>query len=530
MNREKILKTKEVLIAHIFPSISDVIFISIFIYLSLIDGSGLLVDCDTGYHIRAGEVISKNISVPKHDIFSFIEPPIPWTAHEWLSEVIMAKINGLFGLTGIVLFFGIIIALIYSLLFKFIRKEGTNILLSIIICIMVIASSKIHWLARPHIFSLLIITIWHHLLDLFQYRNKNYIFILPLIMLVWVNLHGGFILGLIMIIVYIAGNLLTLFLSHSGERNGLRKKIGILCFIFIGCFITACLNPYGVNILIFPFKLMKNTFIMDHVNEFISPDFHRPMPFKYIMFLIIALPAIVSIQWDFIEILLILLFTNMALFSARFIPLFCIVVSPVLSRRIREPFHNGIRSFIETLKVRSEKIEKIDMLSRGHIWAIITVSLIILFAIEGRIEFQFDRNMKPVDAVEFLKKEQIKGNMFNNDEFGDYIIYAAWPQYRVFFDGRSDMYGSERMKEYFKVARVEPGWDEVLNKYNINFIVFNANSSLSLFLMERDDWKLIYADKIANIFVKNTPDNRYLIEKYPDVKLVFNKQDKDVSK
>ena len=66
-----------------------------------------------------------------------------------------------------------------------------------------------------------------------------------------------------------------------------------------------------------------------------------------------------------------------------------------------------------------------------------------------------------------------------------------------------------------------PGWNEVLKKYDISWIIYNANSALSLFLMQRDDWKLIYADEVANIFVKNVKENQYLIEKYPDVKLVI---------
>ena len=158
-------------------------------------------------------------------------------------------------------------------------------------------------------------------------------------------------------------------------------------------------------------------------------------------------------------------------------------------------------------------------------WPVAAVILVIVLATGGKIDFEFDPKSKPVAAVEFLKKENIQGNMFDNDEFGDYIIYAAWPQYRVFFDGRSDMYGVDIMKEYRKVLSIKPGWDEVLKKYNINWIIYNANKPLTSFLMERDDWKLIYADKVANIFVKNIPEYQYLIERYPDVKLVISDPD-----
>ena len=93
------------------PTIADMLFISIFMYLLFIGYQGLLADGDTGYHIRAGEVIIDTLSIPRHDIFSFHTPTIPWTAHEWLSEVVMASLHRLFGLSGVLVFFAFIISL-----------------------------------------------------------------------------------------------------------------------------------------------------------------------------------------------------------------------------------------------------------------------------------------------------------------------------------------------------------------------------------------------------------------------------------
>jgi len=146
--------------------------------------------------------------------------------------------------------------------------------------------------------------------------------------------------------------------------------------------------------------------------------------------------------------------------------------------------------------------------------------LVAVLALQGKIEHNFDENAKPVAAVEFLKKETLYGNMFDNDEFGDYIIYAAWPQYKVFFDGRSDMYGTDIAKEYLRVVRFKHGWEKIIEKYNITWIIYNANSVFSRFLLQNDDWKLIYADKVANIFLKNIPENQRLIEKYSNVEPV----------
>jgi hypothetical protein len=104
--------------------------------------------------------------------------------------------------------------------------------------------------------------------------------------------------------------------------------------------------------------------------------------------------------------------------------------------------------------------------------------------------------------------------MFNNDEFGDYIIYAGWPKYKVFIDGRTDMYGASRVKEYIKVTQAQPGWENILRKYQVKWIFHDPGSPLSKILLERSDWKLIYSDKVANIFLQVLPENEFLINKF----------------
>src|SRR5512137_37026 len=114
--------------SYFTPSIADILFLSVFLYLSFYAGRGLLNDADTGWHIRTGEYILDTLSIPRHDIFSFITPPIPWTAHEWLAEVIMAAIHRVSGLTGIALLYSFIISLVYYLTFRLLRNQNGNIL------------------------------------------------------------------------------------------------------------------------------------------------------------------------------------------------------------------------------------------------------------------------------------------------------------------------------------------------------------------------------------------------------------------
>jgi hypothetical protein len=510
------------------PSVSDVIFILIVAIVLSIKGN-LLGDADTGYHIRAGEYILQNFKVPYHDIFSFTTPPIPWTAHEWLSEVIFALVHKISGLSGLVVLMTVVIASVYSLLLKFLRSSGISIVIAAFIVALAAGVSTIHWLARPHIFSLLLTLIWYIVLDTYQNKEKNYLYLLPPIMLLWVNLHGGFVAGFMLLSVFITGNLLKIIFVREVRHQGF-ARIKILLLISSLCLLASLINPYGYEILLFPFKLTSNKFIMDNVNEWLSPNFHTDLRYEYMLLLMIFVFGVSVLRLNSIETLLVLLFTHMSLFSARYIPLYGVILSPIIARRIDQLIIDlRDRRLIQRFLSVSLRTAVTDSQTKGYLWSFLAVLALIIMLLMGKMEYKFDEKKLPVDAVQFLKKEKISGNMFNNDEFGDYIIYAAWPEYKVFFDGRSDMYGVKRMKEYIKVARIEQGWDEVLKKYNINWIIYNANSPLSQFLLERSDWKLIYADKVADIFVKNTPENKSLINKYPNVKpvKVEEKDDKE---
>jgi hypothetical protein len=519
------MNTSKKKVSLVIPSIADILFISILFYLSFVGTKGLLGDGDTGYHIRAGEFIIDTLSVPKHDMFSFLTPPLPWTAHEWLSEVIMAVLYRTFGLNGVYIFFAVLISSIYYLFFQIIKTYKGNILIAVVVVLLVISSSRIHWLARPHIFSLVFTVIWYYLLDSYQYNNKNYLYLFPPIMLIWVNLHGGYITAYIITGIYLAGNAVKFFISKDAEREEYKKKTRLLGLTVIACLLVTLINPYGYHILLFPFKLTSNKMIMDNVKEFLSPNFHKMMFFTYLLFLMITIIAVSRKRLNFIETILILLFTYMALYSVRYIPLFAIIVAPILVRQADHLINNLDGKFKKFLKKRAERIASVDSSAKGYQWPLTAVLFVIVIAAVGNIEYRFDEETKPVAAVEFLKKEHLRGNMFNNDEFGDYLIYAAWPEYKVFFDGRSDMYGEEMIKEYFKIVKIKPEFDDVLNKYDIKWIFFNARSTLSRYLLMRDDWKLIYADKVANIFLKDIPENRVLIEKYRNIKPVAEKSE-----
>lgn len=499
---------------RLLPSFGSLFFVLIFTILLIKSGSLLLADGDTGYHIQTGRFILQHRTIPDHDIFSYLTPAPQWIAHEWLSEVIMALIYQSAGLTGLVIFFALFLALTHVFLYQSLRSGCNDLLLVILVTATAIATSSTHWFARPHVFSLALTLAWYHLLNEYQYRNRKTLRYLPALMVFWANLHGGFVMGLLLLGVYAMGNLLGSTAgspSLAGERLHKAKVLWILAILCAG---AACLNPRGYEVLLFPFKLTANDFLMDRVAEFLSPNFHKPLPFKYMLLMVIAAAAFSRARFDIIEVGVVLLLTHMSLYSVRYVSLFAVLVSRPLLRASSDLINQLPSRFVNLYRRRGQNLAALEPATNHYLWPASALIVTVTLATIGVIHFEFSRTRFPITAVEFLKREPVTGNIFNHDEFGDYMIFAAWPQYRVFIDGRSDMYGADRVSEYLKVADGQPDWETVIRKYNISVVFFDPRAPISAILRARNDWSIIYSDSVASIFVRNDSQHQPLIGGY----------------
>ncbi|MFO8066894.1 MAG: hypothetical protein R6U11_04855, partial [Bacteroidales bacterium] len=332
------------------PALRDIYFI--IVLLSIYCYGSLLSDCDTGYHVRAGDYILENLSIPKTDLFSYLTPPPRWTAHEWLSEVIMSSFHQLWGLNGVVILFSIIIAFTYYFLLRSLRSLNGNLLLLMGLGILIALTSTIHWLARPHIFTLFFLVIWYHLLDQYQYKkiNHNLLIFLPIIMVLWVNLHGGFIIGFFLLAIYFLGNLYEWLTDKIPEHRQITaKRCKFLFLVGTACSLAALANPYGYHIFLFPFQLVGNEVLMSFAEEFHPANLQEAHPYKYLLFLTFFTLLASRYRLNIIELLLILLFTYMSLYSVRNIPLFAIIVAPIILKRLDALFqqsHNPIIKYL----------------------------------------------------------------------------------------------------------------------------------------------------------------------------------------
>ncbi|QWV92496.1 hypothetical protein KP004_14985 [Geomonas oryzisoli] len=488
------------LTSYLVPSIADLLLATVLCALFFTSPSQLLRDGDTGYHIRAGEEILRTGTVPLFDMFSQHVPPLPWTAHEWLAEVIMARLHQAAGMSGVVALYALLLAATFRLLFRALLSYNAGVLPATAVTLATLISSKLHWLARPHLFTFLLLVLFHYLLESWQRRGGRSLWLLPPLMLLWVNLHGGFIAGFLLLAAYLVGTAAGMFGCTPETRRAAREKACRLGTAVLACLAAALLNPYGWHLLLFPLRLVSDRYLMEHVAEFLPPSVHSWLPFTCLLLLLLALFALSRKKAQPTELLLVLGFAYMALTSVRYIPLFNLVTAPVLAARLAELGHSGGRSarFLTELSARLAHLERRAL----TVWGAAAVAVVIAAAAGGTFRHSFDRRLMPVDACEFVLRTGVKGKVFNSDEFGDYLIYRGYPACRVFIDGRLDMYGAQRLKEYNEVIDFRPGWDRVLQRYGISWIIFEADSRFARFLRQRPEWQLIYADDVADVFQK----------------------------
>ncbi|MBI3312938.1 MAG: hypothetical protein HYZ83_01700 [Candidatus Omnitrophica bacterium] len=334
------------------PQPGDFFFLLLFIFVA-VRGQTLLMDGDTSLHIRAGQVILSTHGFPKENIFSFV-PNLKWGPYEWLSQTLTALIYGWSGFAGVIIFFSFLIAWVHSLVFEDLRKR-TYPLAAILLMGLMLFNSRLHWLARPHIFSLLFYWVFYRVLEKYQNENTNKLYFLPLLMILWVNVHAGFVLGTAFIAIYITGNLWRA-LQNQSERNRHLEKAKVFALTFFACAVAASINPDGFYMLVFPFELLSKIF--NNIRELVSPDFHAFPAFGVYLILMTITFAFSSASMNIFQLLFLILALHISLSSIRHIPTAVLITVPIWAEQTKSLIDTqlpALRPFFQKQPAKTSK-------------------------------------------------------------------------------------------------------------------------------------------------------------------------------
>jgi hypothetical protein len=481
------------------PSLFDIIFVIWAIVVPVGFGSRLInSDGDMARHIRLGGVALDQHALPGTDFFSYTRAGEPFIAFEWGSEVLYAAAYRAAGLAGVAVFAGLVLALTYALLARFMIRRGGDPLLAYLTSMTAAVLSAGHWLARPHLFTMLAVVV---LLVLIEQRGRRSLWLYVPFFLVWANLHGGFFYGCVVLVLYASGELLEAWLATDARAEWLARARHHLIAAVIGVAVSL-VNPYGWHLLAHVAGFFGKSSILTLTQEFMSPDFHtvNGKLFLLVLLVVVAALSLSRRRPSFPALLLLLINLAFALIAQRNIELFALVALPLVGLSLDQEWRA-----LPLLRRAKEVFQREHAGHQGGVGAVIcTVLLLALAAAGGKVggvevvPDRFDPKAFPVAAVDSARSAKLEGNLFNTFIWGGYLL-LAWPEQRVFIDGGTDHYGDEIFREYLQVWGLEPGWREVLQRHNVSLAITSPQARLADELVRDQGWTVWYCDSTAAI-------------------------------
>jgi hypothetical protein len=460
---------------------------------------GLLhfTDPDYWWHLRTGQLIVETGSVPHHDPFSFTAAGSRWIAHEWLSDVIIYGVERVLGYAGSALLFSLVALAALFVMHRLLLNIGLSPRLALAIVAFGGIMSLPYWTVRPQAFTWLLLAVFLHTLYVYHRDGRGRLWHLPLLMLVWANLHAGYVIGLVLLGLWLATMAVERVLWH--EQRDLRGPALVLA----ASFAATAVNPNGLALLTYPLTyIAPGNASFNLISEWQSPDFHQPIHVALALgIVVLAAVGVAGSGRNVFRLSLALLFTFLALQSSRHQPVFALIFILVVGDVLRERW------------AWARRREREPSATRGYPalnWSLLALAMLTALAVVPRLpasQVHATPNLNgtpayPVEGADFIRRHYPEARMFNSYVWGGYLINELYPQQRVFIDGRPDMYGDALVKEYVEVVTLQSGWREILDKYNVGLVIMEKQSPLAAVLRESPAWLSTFSGEVEEVFVR----------------------------
>lgn len=491
-----------------------------------------LPPADLWIFMAMARYILSTLSFPQVNFFSYTAPDYPIIDHEWIPGIFFYGLHAIGGMVLLYIVKTAIIVITFVILYRLAIRRGTLPVLSslaVIVCI-VHANGNLYFDVRPYLFTYLFVALFLYVLDQYsRSRDLRMIIAIPPLIWIWVNSHGAFVLSFVLLSIYIV----TLCVRNaseirSGEKVDWRQMKEISAVMVISAALTF-LNPYGTRLLLYPFSFLKESFYKSHLVEWAPPElFGTDLPFL-IFFIVTTLAVLIfHKRLTLFDKLCYLFFGYLAFSAVRHITLFCIVNVPVVAlmlqciyEKLRDIWTtritHGISPALSTLLHK-------QWLKEGICYTALSCILLFYgmrFSSVDINSLSMESALFPRHGVQFLEQNRLNGPLYNPYEWGGYLIWKLYPQYKVFIDGRvNNAYPENIYRESLAATSGRPGWEKILNHYRINLVFINK------FLMESrkgyrlgyeidksPSWKLVYEDRVERLFIRRCRENEDIISR-----------------
>jgi hypothetical protein len=459
-------------------------------------------DPDLWWHLRTGQWIVESGYVPHSDPFSFTRAGHAWISHEWLSEVVFYELWKHGGFAALIVFSAIITTAGFMLLYLRCRTKAHWAAAATALGALAASPS---WGVRPQMFTFTLASLLLWLLERGENRPKL-LFWIPPLFLIWLNLHAGFALGPALLFAYGFG-LLWENATGSTAWTEARPKLLRVFALLAACLALVPFNPSGTQLYRYPFHTLRSTGMRSFISEWFSPDFHQLLYRPFLLFWLLVFTALaISRARPKGRTIFPLLLTGLASVDAvRHIPIFILVALPVIVAAIPV----GSES-LPNFNWRNKRL-RIRPLFNGAVIILIAVFAVVKWVVVVHNQKAREAELFPQAAVASLKSSDIKSSdasrrLFAYYDWGGYAIWKLYPGYRVFVDGRADLYGDDLLRQALKTAlNLRTGWREVLDHWQIEVVLVPPSCALAQGLLLDPGWRAVFSDPKAVVFVRSQP-------------------------
>jgi hypothetical protein len=460
-------------------------------------------DPDFWWHLRIGQWMVDNGKLPATDIFTYTVPTHTWTDHEYLTEVLMWLTYSKLGVAALCVAFGLVTWAGFWLIYAQVRRQPF-VIAGVGLALGAIAGSPI-WGPRAQMITFALSCLELYWLQGYLSGRSRSLSFFPLVMVAWANLHGGWVIGF----VWLGAALVAELAGWATDRENPahRMHVRFLAIIAAASAVAVAATPHFLSLYPYPFQTAGSTAQQALIVEWASPDFHYLFlrPFEAMVFLVIA--GFALRRPSLYEFLLTAVALFLALQSVRNIALFVAAVTPVLI----STYGSWWKEFAARRKWT------LDIPPRPP-FAVVTAIVLVLIvglttfrvgsALTPSHQRQLDTTTYPVAAADWLAAHpEIGTHMYNQYGWGGYLAYRFYPRKnrQVFIFGEAALMGDPLLNEYEDVQTLRPDWRQVLDKYGVDYVVYNRGAALSNVLATQADWRLVYEDPVAVIYVRGSP-------------------------
>jgi hypothetical protein len=474
-------------------------------------GLGPAVDPDLPWHLATGRWIVAHQVVPKGDPFSWSANGRKWIAHEWLAEIALYGGWKLGGWTLLIVSSAAIITLAWYLVYRTLRVVGAGFASSIVITFLAAIATVHTWGVRPQMLSLCFVAFVG--LRLQQWRTSNTSrtpWELIALIALWANMHGGYIFGITMVLVFACGALGEQVLStwtwvRGGRERSSWTRVGRIWALLAGCIAAALATPNTIDGLIYPFTYLGDNASTRYVGEWFAPDFSRLQYWPFALFGIALLVLIVLARRhvSLTDIGLTIPFLFMGVQSARNISQATVCGAPLLALLWTRRRDNSAKATRRQART-STRPNQVTATQKGIISTVLSVTLVSALGVSAvasttpKATQTGQAEIQPVIATAWLVKHP-GGKLLNHYNFGGWLI---WNRVPVFVDGRPDMYGDTFIDQYVQLTAARGNWSAELDRLGIDRVLLPAENQLAKKLAKDPRWVRGLADPVAVLFLR----------------------------